>query len=877
MTASISCKQIFFQIFQNKKSFFFSPSISYLCIKSSNCNSMSNPQQPSVVRIGPIQYIHVLDNNTNLTHTVCGPRTYTLQGHETLVAGPTEMVIIPPRHYCVVEDPVKRDEHGDLCLHKGVQAKLRLGDYEYRFAQPPFPLYPGERQVGKILPLRTLAPNTALQLIALRDFDDATGGGEAVHRYAGEEWLFKGPGTYIPRTEVGIKGLVNATIVRKEEALHLRALRLTKDYEGNVRQCDEGWLMRRPGAYIPSVDEVVVGVVTPRLLSPTTALWLRAKKQFCDVYGKKRRVGDEWLVTYADASSHLVDVCEEEVTMVKAHVLLENDYCVIVNPVGADGKPQFGKKLIRTGKCCFFLNPGESLLDNKVKHAFILSAEEGLLLRALEPVDGHHPGDRWMVTGPATYIPPVEVEVLEKRRIIPLDKDEGVYVREIRTGRVREQMGEMSGSYMLKANEELCEKELPDVVERLLTKDVRVTSGSSAADAVPARDKTRVVSLRLPFNSACQVYDFKENRARVVLGPSLVKLGYNEQFTVLSLSGGNPKVNHQIDTIVLLLGPDFMSDTISVDTSDHAKLQIKVSYNYRFVPDPEHLERLFVHPDFVGDVCKTMASKIRSAVVVKPFDEFHRNSAEIIRRAVFGDKDVAAFENNSLVITDVDIQSVALEDQKTRDSLMKSVQLAIQITTQSQEALAEYKAREEDHRSSIEVEKLKLVSSKEFEEKRAKLLTLRAENRKIETGGRKEAEVSAGIESGKIEAETAAKEAELHKQAKQTIVKKDFELKRQELERSVAQRKTESELELDLKRQLACIEAEKFEKMVQALGPEVIKAIAKAGPQQQADLLKGLGLKSVLLTDGSAPINLFNAAKGMIAQPPAKKASIEGF
>ena len=48
------------------------------------------------------------------------------------------------------------------------------------------------------------------------------------------------------------------------------------------------------------------------------------------------------------------------------------------------------------------------------------------------------------------------------------------------------------------------------------------------------------------------------------------------------------------------------------------------------------------------------------------------------------------FPANSLSITSIDIQSVEPVDQRTRDALQKSVQLAIEITTASQEAAAKY-------------------------------------------------------------------------------------------------------------------------------------------------------------------------------------------
>lgn len=51
-------------------------------------------------------------------------------------------------------------------------------------------------------------------------------------------------------------------------------------------------------------------------------------------------------------------------------------------------------------------------------------------------------------------------------------------------------------------------------------------------------------------------------------------------------------------------------------------------------------------------------------------------------------RDCFTFPANGLNITSVDIQSVEPVDQRTRDALQKSVQLAIEITTASQEASA---------------------------------------------------------------------------------------------------------------------------------------------------------------------------------------------
>mgnify|MGYP006897436780 CR=1 FL=1 len=54
------------------------------------------------------------------------------------------------------------------------------------------------------------------------------------------------------------------------------------------------------------------------------------------------------------------------------------------------------------------------------------------------------------------------------------------------------------------------------------------------------------------------------------------------------------------------------------------------------------------------------------------------------------------------------------------------------------------------------------------------------------------------------------------------------------------------------------------ETIVEALGKECIVALSRAGPAHEAALLKGLGLNSVLITDGNTPLNLLSTAQGLV-------------
>jgi len=349
----------------------------------------------------------------------------------------------------------------------------------------------------------------------------------------------------------------------------------------------------------------------------------------------------------------------------------------------------------------------------------------------------------------------------------------------------------------------------------------------------------------------------------VVYGPQLINLGPNEEFTLLSLSGGNPKRPDVIKSLVLFLGPDFMTDMVVVETSDHARLSLKLAYNWRFRYEHDR-EKIFQVPDFIGDACKAIASRVRGAVAGVTFDEFHKDSTSIIRRAVFGDDRVVFFESNNLEISAVDVQSVEPIDQRTRDALSKSVQLAIEITTKSQEATAQHETKKQEQISSGFLETLRIQAACESEKEKLKLLELQTQTATHEAIGDKTSEAEAKQKVTKINGKAAVQHA--------TIISNAMKIKAQsELEILKLEKNAEYEYAKELKRiqvkkseRSAKIETTKFEKMIKAIGSDTIQSIAQAGPEMQGKLLKSLGLQGFLITDGQSPINLFNTANSLI-------------
>merc|ERR1712159_613282 len=683
------------------------------------------------------------------------------------------MIKIPPRNYMVVANPVilsEDDKRPEMDEYD--QFKLRHGDIEIRTAvthQSPFPLYPGELEQQGITQLEVVRKNEALKLRAVRDFieplSDINGSDTddgmvdddeqlSVKRRAGDEWLFRGPGTYLPRVEVTVVDHIKSVIVKNNTALRLRALRATTDTldRSIQRKAGEEYLVRRSGAYLPSVDEEVMGVVNANIITEKKALQLSAEKTFIDVYGKEGKAGEEWLVTINDSDSHIPDVYENVDGVVAITTLTNRQFCVVLDPY-VDNVQKLGTKKIIKGEASFFLLPGESL-ENGIEHVHVLSDDEALLLQATESFKDtlankdRNAGDKWMVNGPIEYIPELSVTVLEQRKAIPLDANEGVYVRDLTTGQVRAVVGE---TYMLKANEELWEKDLPAEVESLLEVQklgntyIPVNSGNkssiepSSTSKLPkfksqinnnlsGRDKTRVVKFRVPHNSAIQLYNYKSKASRIAFGPDLVMLMPDEQFSVMRLSGDKPKRPNVITSLNLQLGPDFMTDILVVETSDHARLKLTLSYNWHFDIDRKDMKsgseiasKIFAVRDFTGDACKAMGSRVRGAVAGVTFDVFHKNSAKIIRASVFGMNgqgkvgDHFQFKANNLVITNIDIQSVEPVDIETRKSLQRSVQMAIQITTNSQEAAAKHSAlrEEEEAKGFLEQQRLKNLAKAE--------------------------------------------------------------------------------------------------------------------------------------------------------------------
>lgn len=414
---------------------------------------------------------------------------------------------------------------------------------------------------------------------------------------------------------------------------------------------------------------------------------------------------------------------------------------------------------------------------------------------------------------------------------------------------------------MLEANEDLWEKELSDIEERILLEKM----GNKK------RDKTRVVSYECPYNTIMQIYNFKTEKTRLILGPDFVMLEPDEQFSLMSLSGKTPKQPGVIKTLYLSMGPTYTTDKIEVETSDHALLIIEVAYNWFFdVKSKEDYSKIFTVRDCIGEMCSIMASRVRGSVAEMSLNEFHKSSARTIRKAVMGVseegkiKDKFLFENNLLAISNVDIKAITTKDEQTQMKLQVTVNKAIELTTKSQEEEAKAQAEYREQEAKSILQRKINEDNRIIEEMKKPLYVLKSKTQTITETGEKESEEKANAIKKQIEFSSKLCLAKNNKEVSILRNELNKELEHLEHEINMSYNKNKSEIELDAKVKISNFQTSKFNKIIEAIGKETLVQISNAGRENQIRLLNALGLEGFIMTDGNDPINLFDFGRRIV-------------
>ncbi len=117
---------------------------------------------------------------------------------------------------------------------------MKFEEIEIRTARDypeAFPLYPYEELFQDMKEFIYLKDNEALVLRAVRPFSDERDKNK--ERFVTDEYLFKGPGTYIPRVEEEVLRKIESRIVLPNNGIVLKAKRDLIDASGEKRVAGE--------------------------------------------------------------------------------------------------------------------------------------------------------------------------------------------------------------------------------------------------------------------------------------------------------------------------------------------------------------------------------------------------------------------------------------------------------------------------------------------------------------------------------------------------------------------------------------------------------------------------------------------------------------
>ena len=297
------------------------------------------------------------------------------------------------------------------------------------------------------------------------------------------------------------------------------------------------------------------------------------------------------------------------------------------------------------------------------------------------------------------------------------------------------------------------------------------------------------VSIVVPHNTA--VMATSASAQRIIEGPCVTLLEYEETLVLLRLSTGTPKVDESVLTTAFLrtVG-NRVSDIIEVETSDFVRIHVRTSYSVTF--QREHRERWFNCENYIQVLCDHLRSIIRSRTRTMSLSALWPQISTVVRDTILGPRQEKEgegggrkgryFAENGMIVTEVEVLAATIQDTVIAQ-MMQSVQReSVTLTIgdrQAQEALASAQLRAELERQRQELQ----FSAKEREARlREGLRHLEhdgklAELREKETLLREQGELQAARELATLQAnlqrEAAAAEAKLGQVAKDASVRSE--------------------------------------------------------------------------------------------------------
>ena len=571
---------------------------------------------------------------------------------------------------------------------------------------------------------------------------------------------------------------------------------------------------------------------------------------------KEIRTGNLLIIKGTDVSFYIpptgIEVLEENGNYTRGAVTLERlEYCILLD--------QNGDKRYVEGPDVVFPKPTETFIENKKQRIFRateLNENMGLYIKVIAAYEEngkkYEAGQELFITGydQKIYFPRAEHAIIKYGDetiyyATAVPKGEGRYILDKISGDVKLVQGPKmllpdprsevivkrvlndktvelwfpGNSEALAYNQDLSE-ELDSTQEEYMvasrsfggrTKQTLLAStaaGMMGGDQLSRKSvytKPRTIKLDTKYegavllniwpNYAVQVVN-KSGERKVVQGPKVIMLQYDETLEKLELSTGKPKNDHNnVPTVYLQTKNNVVSDVITVETKDLIDVDIRISYRVDFEGDEK---KWFSVSDYVKLLTQHMRSLVRNAVKKITIEDFNDNATDIIRDTILGKtkegtkKRGRSFEENGMKIYDVEVLNLEIGDHEIsemlKDNQHSTVEQNLRIIGLTKDL--EFEKKEQEFKRQKLDEKLKtsnkhtevalkeLGNETEVSEVQAKVkadattlqLTNEVENQKSLDG----------ISSAKL------KRSKAHEDLQTVILKERTEIKIKEVEKTMA-------------------------------------------------------------------------------------------
>lgn len=431
-------------------------------------------------------------------------------------------------------------------------------------------------------------------------------------------------------------------------------------------------------------------------------------------------------VLSSDALRKAIEKEARQARLIRSAVVLgEKEYCVLIDPDG--------KREIKVGPARVFPGPYDTFMikgsRNRVYDAYELLPQRALWLRVISASkredmakkmprgveldkELYFPGDELLLSGVSGFFFPFnEIEVLSPHtgeavvgndhsnvfiEAIGIDQKSGIYVRDLTTGEVRLVRGKQS--YLVDPRKEI------HITRSVNQHDWNLWIAASEPHKEASRLMTTpwAISIVVPHNTA--VLATSAAGQRVVEGPCVTLLEYEENLVPLKLSTGTPKDDDDpLVTCFLRTIGNRVSDVIEIESADFVRISLRISVSVTFLRDQK--DKWFNAENYIQVLCDHLRSIVRSRTRMLSLSSLWPQLAAVVRDTILGPRSEADgsrkgrfFAENGMLVHEVEILDATIEDELIAEQMRtvqrESVTLAIG-DRQAQDKLQSAKLRSE--------------------------------------------------------------------------------------------------------------------------------------------------------------------------------------